>query len=136
MKTLCIIFSLLGFYFSCQSAFSEDGWVLWEKRQQQDVRKDGKAGSNYLDWEILNAFPAWQECDIYKQNLWKVKKATFTEIKEKCTKNKCDNKIISLDDGVPFESLNVIHQFSNETIGHQYLKWFCLPGTLDPRERK
>ena len=101
---------------------SADCWVLWEKGE---VIKKGLEQSIY--WNIIDAYPLYEQCAKGKANMWQhFKKEAETE---KQTLGVVEVKTAAPD--------LVIKRFKED---NNILSWshtlYCLPGTLDPRERR
>ena len=98
-----------------------DGWVLWEKG---DVIKKGLEQSIY--WNIINAYPLYEQCAKAKVNMWQ-------HFKKEAEEDKQTMGVVEVKTAPDL----VIKRFKED---NSILSWsqtvYCLPGTLDPRERK
>lgn len=94
---------------------AECAWVLWEQTAYYRIEKDEPIERNF--WEIIGAFPKYEQC-------LERKKVLFTNIKEQVKKS--DPKA----DAVPFEL--VIEHFTETSFVHY--KFICLPDTVDLRK--
>ncbi len=119
LTSICIAFSLVV---SIPLVLSAESWVLWEKG---DIIKKSLQQSIY--WNIIDAYPQYEQCGKGKAGMFQYFKQRAEE--EKQTLGVTEVKTVAPE--------LVIKSFKGE---HEILSWshalFCLPGTLDPRERK
>lgn len=125
MKKLLLLplslFFLLVVYVSLPHA--ESGWVLWKKAEV--IKKELKQN---IYWEIVNAYPNYNNCSDAKKRIWQTLKQEAIEEKKDKYRN------ISEVKEVPYEL--IIKSFKDDS---SFMSWsenlYCLPGTLDPREK-
>ncbi|MGZ8430690.1 MAG: hypothetical protein ACXW4A_08665 [Nitrospira sp.] len=98
-----------------------DGWVLWEKGE---VIETGEKQSIY--WNIIDAYPLYEQCTEGKGRMWEHFKKEAQEEKE--TMGVADVKTAPDLVIKSFKDNNNILSWSHTL--------YCLPGTLDPRERR
>ena len=114
---------VIAIILNISSTAHADSWVLWEKKQYTEISL-----KQTTTWEIFDAYPEHKQCLQGMKKLWQVEK--------KLAKERAN--IISKIEDVPYNSIFITYKQSNEPnaiIGSsEYL--FCLPGTLDPREKK
>lgn len=104
------------------TASSESAWVLWTKKEYIEMNM-----KQSIFWEIINAYPDHKQCLQAKRRIWQVEKNQALEDKKLGT--------ISEIKEVPDEL--IITNFKNpKEILSISTTLYCLPGTLDPRERK
>ena len=100
-----------------------ESWVLWTKTEYIKTNMQSS-----VFWEIINAFPDHNQCLQVKKKVWQVKHNQAMEDKKK------------------YETIDEIKEVANELIITNFkdhkdihsisVNLYCLPGTLDPRERK
>lgn len=112
LGVILIGLTIFGYAEACKG---QCAWVLWEQRAYYRIEKDEPIERIY--WEIIGAFPKYEQC-------LERKKVLFTNIKESIRKS--DHKA----DAVPFEL--IIEHFT-ETSSLHY-KFICLPDTVGPRK--
>ena len=117
----CLI--ILMIILASSAANAESAWVLWKKAELMEM-----ALKKTTIWEIVNAYPDHALCLKAKEKKWMVLKAEALEDQKKYS------SIMGVSD-VPYE--NVIKNYKE---GRDILSssdtLYCLPGALDPRERK
>lgn len=121
MLVSCLIVTMNVFISSI--ARSECAWVLWTKKE---YIKENMEQNVY--WKINNAYPDYNQCLQAKKRVWqtirnqaledKKKFGTISEIKE------VPDELVIINFKDPKSILSVSEEL------------YCLPGTLDPRERK
>jgi hypothetical protein len=111
-KFLLTIILLIAF---SSVANAECAWVLWEQNAYYKIEKGEAIERKY--WEIIGAFPKYEQC-------LERKKVLFTNVKKGVEER--DPKV----QAVPFEL--VIEHFSETSSLHYQFK--CLPDTIDPRK--
>jgi hypothetical protein len=117
----CLI--ILMIILASSAVNAESAWVLWKKAELMEM-----ALKKTTIWEIVNAYPDHAQCLKAKEKKWMVLKAEALEDQKKYS------SIMGVSD-VPYE--NVIKNYKE---GRDILSssdtLYCLPGALDPRERK
>lgn len=102
-----------------------ESWVLWEKIELVEMPFEVKTS-----WEIRGAFPDYNQCLQAQKRVWQVIKNRYVESKKYGT--------ISEIKEVPYELIIIIFKKSKDPkyimSGSHTL--YCLPGGLDPREKK
>ena len=121
LPTLSLIVTMSVFISSAASF--ECAWVLWTKKEYIE-----KGLKQTTFWEIINAFPDHDQCFQAKKRIWQVKKNQALEDKKKYG-------TISKIDEVPYELIITSFKDPNDIMSISE-NIYCLPGTLDPRERK
>lgn len=100
---------------------SADGWVLWEKGE---VIK--KALDQSIYWNIVDAYPLYEHCTKGKVRMWQF-------FKNEAEKKKETIGVVEVKTAPDL----VIERFNDNS---SMLSWshtlYCLPGTIDPRERR
>lgn len=120
-KRILILFvvAFMSLLFS-SIAFAES-WVLWKKYDSFDM-----AFKVNRTWEIISAISDHNSCMLAQKRVWQVMKTQADEIKKHGTTSKIKevpyNLII-----ITFKNPKYIRMISQEL--------YCLPGTLDPREK-
>ena len=100
-----------------------ESWVLWQKKEFQKIDL-----TSNIYWEILDAYPDYKQCMQTMKRIWQVEKTQALEDKKKF------DTISEIKD-VPYNLL--IRKFKEPKEYHSIWEHFyCLPGTLDPREKK
>jgi hypothetical protein len=101
----------------------ECAWVLWTKKEyiKTDMRQN-------IYWEIINAYPDHNQCMQAKKRIWQVERNRALEDKKKYG-------TISEIKEVPDEVIITNFKDAKEILSISE-NIYCLPGTLDPRERK
>jgi len=95
--------------------YAQCAWVLWLQKAYYRFEKEEPVERKY--WEIIGAFPKYEQCLEKKEVL-------FTNINKSVKES--DHKVKA----VPFEL--VIEHFSETSSLHYGIK--CLPDTIDPRK--
>lgn len=115
------------------SAYATDSWVLWEKNDWIAVYNTGVKGD--VIWTILGAVPRFETCESWKE---KVIKLTKTHKEKETRKNTTWRKHeVKRMRNIVF----VTYSRDSKEEGKKewfsdYFTYYCLPGTLDPREIK
>jgi hypothetical protein len=122
-KHLIIVLSLILILCSFQ-VFAECGWVLWSKYAAMGMVK--KTPYDYTTWNVVNAAPKYEQCLQMKEDYW----------------NKTYNLLISSG---AFENVagergdNLYMKMKTDKDGSGGISnyhYYCLPDTIDPREKK
>jgi hypothetical protein len=106
------------------SARAQNGWVLWQKTETTT----SSTMQQHVSWELLDAYPEYDRCTQVATKVWQVSKDRWTEDKQKYGTISEIKEVPSVLIIVTFKDPKKIRSVSE--------KFFCLPGTLDPRERK
>lgn len=119
---IILIFCFLGFLLFYSIVHAES-WVLWTKTEyaKTDLSHD-------VFWEIIGAYPDYNKCQQAKDRVYRVKQDDAREDKKQYP-------AISKVEEVPTE-LIIIKFKDPKEIHSKSISFFCLPGTLDPREKK
>jgi hypothetical protein len=105
------------------TAMSECAWVLWTKKELFK-----KTMEQNVYWKLINAYPDYDKCFQEKTRIWQI-------IRNRALEDKKNSGTISEIREVPDEL--VITRFKDpKSILSVSEELYCLPGTLDPRERK
>jgi hypothetical protein len=123
MKNLLMLLLCLGILMSTlisSIAYCQSGWVLWTQTEVIE----GSHGSK--SWQLVNAYPNHNQCLQIKKKVWQgMKKSNLESMKKHDT-------ILDVS-GEPEAYLHTTYKEGNmQTIVYFY----CLPGTLDPRDKK
>lgn len=105
------------------AANAESAWVLWKKAELMEM-----ALKKTTIWEIVNAYPNHAQCVQAKEKKWILLKAEAIEDKKKYS------SIMGIND-VPYETVIKNYKEGRDILSSSDTL-YCLPGTLDPRERK
>ena len=100
-----------------------ESWVLWKKKEYIETSM-----KQNIFWEIIDAHPDYKQCLGAKKRIWQVLKNQAIEDKKKYG-------TISEIKEVPYE-LIITNVKEPKEIMSMSDTLYCLPGTLDPRERK
>lgn len=114
MKSILVTLGIISCLVMSNIVNALCAWVLWEQRAYYRIENDNPIERKY--WEIIGAFPKYEQC-------LERKKVLFTNIKEQVRKS--DPKV----DAVPFE-LVIEHFTETSSLHHLFI---CLPDTIDPR---
>ena len=117
----CLI--ILTVFSAFSMANAESAWVLWKKAELMEM-----ALKKTTIWEIVNAYPDHAQCMQAKEKKWKVLKAEAIEDRKKYS------TIVGTSD-VPYETVIKNYKEGRDILSSSDTL-YCLPGTLDPRERK
>jgi len=119
---MVLILCFLGFLLFCSTVHAES-WVLWTKIEysKTDLSHD-------IFWEIMGGYPDYNTCLQVKDKIYRVRQKEAREDKKQYPS-------ISKLDEVPTELIIITFKDPKE-IYSKSISFFCLPGTLDPREKK
>ena len=122
LGVLCLLVTAMS-VFTPSTGKSECAWVLWTKKEyiKTDMRQN-------IYWEIINAYPDHNQCMQAKKRIWQVERNRALEDKKKYG-------TISEIKEVPDEVIITNFKDAKEILSISE-NIYCLPGTLDPRERK
>lgn len=115
------------------SADATDSWVLWEKNEWTGVFDTGLSGD--VHWTIIGAVPQFEACEKWKENVIKsTMKNKEKEAKENTAWSKQEVERVG-------DAISVSYSRDSKKAGKiewylGYTTYYCLPGTLDPREKK
>jgi hypothetical protein len=101
---------------------AECGWVLWEKTEVIETNVN-----HNVFWKIQNAYSNYDQCLQAKKRVWQV-------IKDQAIEEKKQMSTISEIKEVPNELVIKTYK-DNKNILSWSDELYCLPGTLDPREK-
>jgi len=104
-------------------ASAESAWVLWKKAELMEM-----ALKKTTFWEIVNAYPDYAQCMKAKEKKWMVLKSEALEDQKKYS------SIMGISD-VPFDTVIKNYKEGRDILSSSDTL-YCLPGTLDPRDRK
>jgi hypothetical protein len=105
------------------STVHAESWVLWQKKEYIKTNMEQN-----IFWEIIDAYPEHKQCLQGMTRIWKV-------IKNQAIEDKKKYDTISEIKEVPY-SLIITNFKEPKEIMSISENFYCLPGTLDPRERK
>jgi hypothetical protein len=101
-----------------------ESWIVWTKKVNTDVNMKYD-----ITWEIETAFPDYESCIVAKQKAWEVSMMSAQAIKNAYRNaqpiQSATGEIVSIIFNPPDH---------NTFMMSTYL--YCLPGTIDPREKK
>lgn len=101
------------------SAWAE-GWVLWKESLPKE-----------RPWVILDAYPLYEQCNEMRAKLWQGSMAA-------AEKEKIDDEGslfgVAKIETFPYAVIKINTEKSS--IHSSSVEFYCLPGSLDPRERK
>lgn len=100
-----------------------DSWVLWNKKEYLE-----KKMKQEIFWEIADAYPEYKQCLQALVKLWNVEK-------NQAIKDRKESVGISKVEEVPNTMIITYFKESSDIISIAETL-YCLPGTLDPREKK
>jgi len=116
----CVVAALNLFLSSITYA---EGWVLWGEKEFLETSM-----KQNIIWNIIDAYPDYKQCLLSMKRVWQTKKNQAIQ-----DKNKYDT--ISEIQEVPYNL--IITTFKEPKEIHSISEnFYCLPGTLDPRDRK
>jgi len=121
MKVFMIIVTILFVFEVASAPAKADGWVLWSKNETAYNNNDLTA----FAWSINNAFPDFNKCVEGKKQAWLSKIAQY---------KKLDNYYAEVDGSV--EDFISTRLKNPKDVYGTFTTFYCLPGTLDPRDRK
>jgi len=125
MRTkLLSFFAVIAMVILFMSSFAgADSWVLWSEKEYMQTNMKSN-----IFWKIIDAYPDYKQCLQGMNRVWQVKKKQALEDKEKYG-------TISEVKDVPYSM--IITNFKEPKEIHSISETlYCLPGTLDPREKK
>lgn len=121
-RYVAVLFLTLSVVLFIPFRASAEGWVLWEKGEV--IYKEG---TQSISWELIDAYPSYEQCTNGKPAIWKIFKKQAEEDKQKMRAA----EVKSVEPELVTKSYKE---------GSNILSWthkiYCLPGTLDPRERR
>jgi hypothetical protein len=100
-----------------------DSWVLWEKKEFLETSM-----KQNIFWNIIDAYPDYKQCLQAMKRLWQSEK-------NQAIQDKIKYNTISEIQEVPYKLIITTFKEPKE-INSISENLYCLPGTLDPRERK
>ena len=100
-----------------------ESWVLWQKKEYIETSM-----KQNIFWEIIDAYPEHKQCLLGMKRIWQVTKNQAIEDKKKYD-------TISEIKEVPY-NLIITNFKEPKEISGILETFYCLPGTLDPREKK
>lgn len=121
MLALCL--TMLVIVLAPSVAKAGSAWVLWKKAELMEM-----ALKKTTHWEIVNAYPDHPQCLQAKEKKWILLKAEAMEDQKKYS------SIMGISD-VPYEMVIKNYKEGRDILSSSDTL-YCLPGTLDPRERK
>jgi hypothetical protein len=120
---LALSLTLLVIIMAPTVAKAGSSWILWKKAELMEM-----ALKKTTHWEIVNAYPDHAQCLQAKEKKWIVLKAEAMEDQKKYS------SIMGISD-VPYEMVIKNYKEGRDILSSSDTL-YCLPGTLDPRERK
>lgn len=123
MKNRLMFIICLGVLMSTlisSSAYCQSGWVLWTKTELIEGSHVSRS------WELVNAYPNHNQCLQIKKKVWQARKRLDLETMKK-------HDTISDVSGERETYLHTTYKEGNMQI---IVYFYCLPGTLDPRDKK
>ncbi len=126
MRIKTILFFYLGISLISASALLStaraESWVLWEKKEYFKTSMEQN-----IFWEIIDAYPEYKQCLQGMQKVWQMTRDQAIEDKK--------NDTISEVKEIPDTGIITRFKQPKEIMSISYI-FYCLPGTLDPREKK
>ncbi len=128
-----IVMTILLIAGCASTAAAQSGWGLWIYTESYGVGESPFV-FDPAPWEARQAFDSLQGCEEKKEKIWKVRQNQYkvkrgtltltTELKE------------LLED--PFNSFVIVHaaRGDEKNLWTTYVRLYCLPDTIDPREEK
>lgn len=120
-----IIFSLtLYVVFGFSAVSYADSWVLWTKITTDTIKNNDARSS--VRWEVKGGYPAYEQCIAQIQPQILTNKKANSESFKPILKQ------------IDIVGNTLIYSLGNEQEGYTVFteEFLCLPGTLDPREKK
>ena|SRR5450759_2614117 len=105
------------------STVRAESWVLWQKKEYIETNM-----KQNIFWELIDAYPEHKQCLQGMKRIYQVTRNNAIEDKKKYD-------TISEIKEVPY-SLIIINFKEPKEIMSISETLYCLPGTLDPREKK
>jgi len=110
-----IVILILGLALAVpSSALAGDSWVLWQKTTMPAVG-DGKTPLNW-NWEIIDGYAQIADCNTHKE---KVCRDSLRAYEKANKRDYCPDSLVT-----------------DYSAKGAFIQFYCLPGTLDPREPK
>lgn len=122
ISVLCVIAFISLFISSIARA---ESWVLWLKFELAGAPPNVRSETS---WEIIGAYSDHNQCLQAQKKVWQVIRNHAVEDKEKYG-------AISEIKEVPYELIIIIFKDPKEIMSSSQTL-YCLPGALDPREKK
>jgi len=108
------------------AASAECAWVLWKRDYTMQKWTTGLKKRSETVWIIMQATDTRNECSAKKEEVWKDE---ITGWERAAATLKVEIR--------PFDSITIYHgQIGDMTSGTTVDTFYCLPDTIDPREKK
>jgi len=124
-KMIEIILSfILYFVFGFSAVAHADSWVLWTKITTDTIKNSDVRNS--VRWELEGGYPEYKQCIAEIQPRLLTEKKVYSESFKSILKK------------IDIAGNTLIYSVGNEQEGYTVFtkEFLCLPGTLDPREKK
>ena len=122
MKTATVFLAAVLVLGSASLASAECAWVFWIKKEDQSF---GKQPQFSIFWELMSARPTREECLDVKARVWETVADRYSDLSKYPGVEKVDT--------VPHK---LVITTLKEGRGDTTKTFFCLPDTIDPREKK
>ncbi|MGC9963920.1 MAG: hypothetical protein ABSE08_00745 [Syntrophobacteraceae bacterium] len=117
MKKVVFLLILIQSLCLLQAAYGGDSWVLWEKQESIDSSVGIRQA---VMWEAIDGYAKEADCRTHREQVWNGKMKDWGGRR---------GSYIEKIDGVPYTYIGIKTKDSLVT-----LQYYCLPGTIDPRE--
>jgi hypothetical protein len=124
MKIFILLATMLFLFEIASTPAKAESWVLWLKNETIN-HKIGTTST----WEIVNAYPDFNKCVQAKKQVWLAKTAQYKKLEKEY--NSFDEV-----DGTPYDFISTKLKNEKDGVIGFFDNFYCLPGTLDPRDRK
>ncbi len=114
---------LLAFLFIPQEARAECAWVMWSKVETTQSQKDEFPTFGQW-WEIVQALETSEQCDVFME-AYHSRMVRFHE----------EKKVWDVMKASP-SHISIRRKGGGPGVFVQSWTYFCLPDTVDPREKK
>ena len=101
----------------------ECAWVVWTKREYRSLGTQPPEFST--DWELIDAFTSKKQCITLKTSVWAAHVEQYNDLSKYPDIEKVE-KVLG----------NQIIVRYKKNLGSQTVTVFCLPDTIDPREKE
>ena len=128
MVIYLLVFFTTALIFVCNG---ECAWVLWYCQQSMTFGKNAYVDIGKKQWELMDAYPEYDQCIQEKEVWWKNQKLRLENIKEGMAHSYKDKVNVS---GECCDNLSL--SFAEKKVTRILTHTFhCFPDTVDPRPR-
>ncbi len=133
MRTKGLVLAVLLILASASVALAHDtAWVFWIKQSMgSHMRPDADPGET--TWILERAYPNLKECEAAKQRVWELAAGHENALNPG---NDPDKEPFLEQSEIPGEYIGRTWTYKDGSMQMVSLEYHCLPGTLDPREKK